>query len=441
MKHLLTLSLLAILQVGWAQSEYCLDGTVWDAAVGGCIPESNCLLDSDLDGDGVVGTGDLLLLLTEFGGSFPDADSDGICDDNDDCVGEIDECGVCNGLGPTVPIIESIQILYDSVYAPQIDQWLVFEVGADTTFSFECNEGASGYVAPNLLPMTSDEQRVLTEAFVAHQDGYSPSAIAVMNELIDNHPSRVVPVAIHAGALASTNNQFPMDWTTPEGDEFWNDLNVGVSPIFRVNRENHDAQLILTGQLEDVVNSALEGEPEVGMQLVVNPDVIENKIHIHVHSTWFADGFGEYRLALLVLENQLVGSQYWYATTNPPPPSGSDGIVSDYEHNSVLRGSVTGAKGDVVFVNPEQGDEQQFNYEFAWNSDWVLDNCDVVAVLTEEENGRVVQVSQRSIVTSCGAPISYQGYNYATVLIGDQCWLQKISAARAMRATVPSLRA
>ena len=28
-----------------------------------------------------------------------DADSDGVCDDVDDCVGEYDECGVCNGLG------------------------------------------------------------------------------------------------------------------------------------------------------------------------------------------------------------------------------------------------------------------------------------------------------------------------------------------------------
>ena len=28
-----------------------------------------------------------------------DADADGICDDVDDCVGELDACGVCNGPG------------------------------------------------------------------------------------------------------------------------------------------------------------------------------------------------------------------------------------------------------------------------------------------------------------------------------------------------------
>jgi uncharacterized protein (TIGR02145 family) len=72
------------------------------------------------------------------GGCEGDGDGDGICDDVDNCVGNLDECGVCNGPGPTEIVIENITILYDSVYAPQINQWFVFEVGADTTFSYTC---------------------------------------------------------------------------------------------------------------------------------------------------------------------------------------------------------------------------------------------------------------------------------------------------------------
>ena len=33
------------------------------------------------------------------GDCLADADADGICDDVDDCVGALDECGVCNGPG------------------------------------------------------------------------------------------------------------------------------------------------------------------------------------------------------------------------------------------------------------------------------------------------------------------------------------------------------
>ena len=72
------------------------------------------------------------------GGCESDEDNDGVCDDIDDCVGVVDECGVCNGPGATEVVIESITVLYDSVYAEQIDTWFVYEIGADTTFSYTC---------------------------------------------------------------------------------------------------------------------------------------------------------------------------------------------------------------------------------------------------------------------------------------------------------------
>ena len=73
---------------------------MWDEALQGCVPESvACEVEFDYNGDGTVGSGDLLAFLTAFGASFPDQDADGVCDDLDECVGEYDECGVCNGPG------------------------------------------------------------------------------------------------------------------------------------------------------------------------------------------------------------------------------------------------------------------------------------------------------------------------------------------------------
>ncbi|MDA0940258.1 MAG: fibrobacter succinogenes major paralogous domain-containing protein [Bacteroidetes bacterium] len=72
------------------------------------------------------------------GGCEGDGDGDGICDDVDTCVGDLDECGVCNGPGPIEIVIESITILYDSVFLPQLGEWYVYEYGADTTFTNTC---------------------------------------------------------------------------------------------------------------------------------------------------------------------------------------------------------------------------------------------------------------------------------------------------------------
>ena len=70
------------------------------------------------------------------GGCEGDGDNDGICDDVDTCVGVLDECGVCNGPGPTEIVIDEIVITYDSVFLPVDGEWFVYAV--DTTFSYTC---------------------------------------------------------------------------------------------------------------------------------------------------------------------------------------------------------------------------------------------------------------------------------------------------------------
>ncbi len=109
-----------------------LDG-VWDS-VDACVDVSAC----NYAADPTEPCGYIDVLGICGGGCEGDGDGDGICDDVDTCVGDLDECGVCNGPGPTEIVIEDITILYDSVYAEQIDTWFVFEVGADTTFSYTC---------------------------------------------------------------------------------------------------------------------------------------------------------------------------------------------------------------------------------------------------------------------------------------------------------------
>ena len=118
-------------------NSFCGEGTIWDEEAQLCVlDETQLLWQPDSNGDSVVGITDLLALLSIWGEQ--DVDNDGIYDSVDDCVGAYDECGVCNGGGPSVQILQGVTILYDSVYAEQVDQWFVFEVGVDSTFVYEC---------------------------------------------------------------------------------------------------------------------------------------------------------------------------------------------------------------------------------------------------------------------------------------------------------------
>ena len=105
----------------WDSSDLCVDINACNYAND---PSEPC---GDIDVLGICG-----------GGCEADEDNDGVCDDIDDCIGVVDECGVCNGPGPTEVVIESIFTYFDSVFLPFDDVWFVYPVDADTTFAFNC---------------------------------------------------------------------------------------------------------------------------------------------------------------------------------------------------------------------------------------------------------------------------------------------------------------
>ena len=102
----------SILEVGCADQTACnYDPTITVNYAALCVYEDECGV---CDGPGAVyecGCADLpegdcdcdgnqLDALNVCGGTCAaDVDGDGICDDGDDCIGQADECGVCNGPG------------------------------------------------------------------------------------------------------------------------------------------------------------------------------------------------------------------------------------------------------------------------------------------------------------------------------------------------------
>lgn len=123
----------------------CLLGSELSAQETCMQPDVNC--------DGYVNVNDLLGLLGYFGDE--DLDGDGVWDSQDDCVD--DGCGVCDGPGPQVLVIDTITFTPDSIFIETINEWYVFEV-PDTTFTFVCtNPGCTDPLAENYDPYASED--------------------------------------------------------------------------------------------------------------------------------------------------------------------------------------------------------------------------------------------------------------------------------------------
>ena len=137
-------------------------------------------LQYDLDGDMLVGVGDLVQFLSWFNTNF-DVDQDGVRDCEDECVGVYDTCGVCNGPGPQVLAIDTIIITYDSIYVDAIDEWLAYELDRDTLLHIVCeNPGCTDPLADNFDPY-AEEGGVCNylSCFGPTFDGYTYVAVEI----------------------------------------------------------------------------------------------------------------------------------------------------------------------------------------------------------------------------------------------------------------------
>lgn len=232
---------------------------------------------------------------------------------------------------------------------------------------------------PSFDALSDGPQHVLLEDFTAHQCGNCPPAGVLAEQIAEGHDGHVHVLAIHAGSLAAVSDApFDTDWTNDESNAYWDQLAFQVNPIGRVNRRGGPAEIASPNNWTALVDAELALTPLAHLQGAVIPDPnVAEDVHLHTHVTFSEAVAGEVRLALLVSENHLIAAQLDY---------GSDPeVIEDFEHNHMLRGSVTGADGLVVATDPAAGSTLQLDYTLVWNDDWVLENSHILAVLTNAD--------------------------------------------------------
>ena len=420
----------------------------------------------DADGDNSVGVSDLLALLSVFAEN--DEDDDGIWDSQDDCVGAYDECDVCNGPGPTVAVIESITILYDSLYAEQIDEWWVYESGADTVFNYFCVtqlDDTNIHEAVDLW--LSDEAEALTlygpisawdvsdvtnmsnlfqsaSSFNGDISSWDVSNILLMNHMFNGASifngdlsSWDVSSVTNMGAMFSGAGSFNgdlsswdvssvtnMSWMFYSANSFNGDLSSwDVSSVTVMNVMFYFAHSF-NGDLSSWdVSSVTNMNGMFTVAQSFNGDL----------SSWDVSGVTN-------MGWMFYGASVFNGEISSWDVSGVTVLNLMFKEAAIFNGDLS--SWDVSSVTNM---EQMFFDASSFNRDISSWDVSSVTEMTEmfdntglsEENKCVIHTSFSTNANwpyewaefclsagfnTCGDDIGYDGYNYETVQIGDQCW-------------------
>jgi len=255
--------------------------------------------------------------------------------------------------------------------------------------------------APYKKPGTSIDcevgnQNVLIEDYTGHRCVNCPSAAVTAHEIQEVCEERVVIVAVHAGyfAVPKETGDYTYDFRTDAGTEWNNFLGIVSNPSGTVNRIEEDGKYVLSpGQWAGKTASLLAQNSPVNIEIT---NTFENNTLNTTIKANFVDNLeGDYKLIVCITEDNIIKAQ-----KNTDHNIGEVPDILDYKHMHVLRTTVNGNWGQ-SFLNGSAiiGETISKTYEQKFDgTDWVAENCNVVAFIYNNADKSVLQVSEEKIM-------------------------------------------
>lgn len=203
-----------------------------------------------------------------------------------------------------------------------------------------------------------------------------PEAQSIMHDLIKQYDNAVIGVSIHGGAKAVSVDNTDFDKNRiclmiKEGDEINQAFNIQSWPYGAVDHINDPDAAINSSQWASAVRRALT--IPAGADIKVEAKIVGD--NIEVNTKILSDKDRNAALQIWVVEDHIISMQ---ATPN--------GIVTDYEHNDVLRYvQYPVREGKPMHLNADSNVEDQCSIEVKYTDKerWNRDNLSIVAFVFE----------------------------------------------------------
>ena len=269
------------------------------------------------------------------------------------------------------------------------------------TFMTSCDKVDEPFTKQVFIDTTHVEhqKRVLLEDYTGHMCTNCPTAAVIAEKLKNNYGDKLVLLSIHAGPFANApGGDFADDFTTEAGDAW--DTYFGISnvgnPKGMVNRIGYPIldHILAPDGWSGAVSKALKESAKVDLRITNTYNADTRKLTSTIDIE-FVETFDEnLKLIVVLCESGIIAPQKNNDKTIGPTP-----IIFDYEHNNMLRASITTGTWGVPIaeegtVNPETL-QKSFNYTLG--SAFNADKCKVVAFIYDTETNEVLQVAEKAV--------------------------------------------
>lgn len=234
-------------------------------------------------------------------------------------------------------------------------------------------------------------KKVLLEDVTGVRCVNCPNAAAMVKTLLNKYDDTLVAIALY---IKSFETQFTRPWSGFEDlrTQYAEDIAMSVGmpiglPGGYVDRFRFAASAALGINQWDSriqIRKALPSPVQINLDYERINDSIVFKTKL-TYSDAVPDA--NHKVAFYITEDKVIGKQ----ATNDPDLAP---YILDYEHNHVLRASVDLPLGRLLTQPLVAGRVFERDMIFKWNPQWVLEHCNLVAVVMNVADESVVQVEE-----------------------------------------------
>lgn len=258
----------------------------------------------------------------------------------------------------------------------------------DTSFKERAFDTTYTEAAP-----TPQAKKILIEEYTGVQCPNCPAGTTILKNYDAAHPDKIVIVALHSGSLTDKiPNKSKYYFANNDVQNMINNYlggNVNAKPAASVDRLQQGSGIFMVNknQWTTVIDQRSTATSPVNLSVTSRYDSAYKKVVVRVKVVYNTQVTKKQNLSVWLLENKIIDAQY-------------DGTITidAYEHNHVFRdfitpvGIGTSILDSIAVKQPGLVYETQLIYEpkFFTNAaldKWNLDNCHIVAVVHNDEQG------------------------------------------------------
>jgi hypothetical protein len=238
-------------------------------------------------------------------------------------------------------------------------------------------------------------KKILLEDYTGHKCGNCPRASEKVEELKNIYGEQLITIAIHAGSFAEpSGSYFTSDFRTNTGNEW--DRHFGISaagnPKGMINRSGYpESNHILDfEQWTQEVDKHLQNKPEAYIDLDVNYHSTTRSLEIFSTTEILQSTSDALSLNMILTENSIIAYQKNYDADPEKIP--------DYEHNHMMRKSLTGTWGtDLGQKYYDKDDLIKKSFHVILDLEWIPENMSVVAFISKTNTFELIQAQETPI--------------------------------------------